>query len=143
MDNSVKLLREANVDSENRLRMSQLLDGVLQKIEDISNRIIGVKLMTVIEQGTYKIVEDILNRYFQMGCQGTSLFYEKNTVYEKLKSRSYGICCVCGLKTFIPERLNELRDAVAYKELLVVEESELAVWKSLRNDEDDWRGALA
>ena len=68
VDNSVKLLREANVDSENRLRMSQLLDGVLQKIEDISNRIIGVKLMTVIEQGTYKIVEDILNHYFQMGC---------------------------------------------------------------------------
>ena len=53
----------------------------------------------------------------------------------------YKICCVCGTKNSIPDKSSELKDAVAFKELLVVEDRELAAWKALKRNDRDERGA--
>ena len=60
-----------------------------------------------------------------------------------MKSRLYKICCVCGTKNPIDNHSSELKNAVAFKELLVVEDRELAEWKALKRNDRDERGALA
>ena len=77
------------------------------------------------------------NFYVTLGTHSTSLFYEKNELYENLKARLYRICCVCGTKSSIADESSELKDAVAFKELLVVEEEELAEWMALKSDDED------
>ena len=81
--------------------------------------------------------------YLILGTHSTSLFYEKNEIYQKLKSRTYKACCVCGIKSSVADESTELKDAVAFKELLVVEDKDLDEWKALmKNDEDEF-GAFA
>ena len=81
--------------------------------------------------------------YLTLGIHSTSLFYEKNKIYENLKTRPYKICCVCGTKNSVIDESTELKDAVAFKELLVVEEEELAEWMGLKTNDYDELGALA
>ena len=81
--------------------------------------------------------------YIFLGTHSTSLFYEKNEMYENLKSRAYKACCVCGIKCSVADVSTELKNAIAFKKLLVVEDRDLAEWKALMKDDEDELGAFA
>ena len=50
---------------------------------------------------------------------------------------------MCGIRTPISENSSELKNAMAYKEFLVVEDEELTEWKALKRNDEDELGALA
>ena len=81
--------------------------------------------------------------YLNLGTHSTSLFYEKNEIYQNLKSRTYKACCVCGIRCSVADESTELKDAIAFKELLVVEDRDLTEWKALMKDDEDELGAFA
>ena len=88
-------------------------------------------------------IGELLDFYLKLGTHDTSLFYEKNSVYQDLKNREHRICCVCGLRVLLSQDSSELKDALDYKELLVVEDEELAEWMALKSDDEDDFGGLA
>ena len=146
-DRYLKLLRNINEDLENRRPVSQILEDTILKLVDLLNRfreLIRIDDCTELDQQVFLDRIDAVKQYYvTLGTHNTSLFYKKNDIYQKLKSRSYKICCVCGIKSSIADESDELKNAVAFKELLVVEDGELAEWKALKNDDEDELGALA
>ena len=79
-------------------------------------------------------IGEVFDFYFKLGTHDTSLFYERNSVYQDLKNREHRICCVCGLRVLLSQDSSELKDGLDYKELLVVEDEELAEWMALMTD---------
>ena len=64
-------------------------------------------------------------------------------MYENLKSRAYKACSVCGIKCSVADVSTELKNAIRFKKLLVVEDRDLAEWKALMKDDEDELGAFA
>ena len=143
----LRLLRKTNEESESTRRVSQILETTLFALEDMVKRFIEPsfldKCSEVDKQLTRDRVEAHQKFYLTLGTHSTSLFYEKNQIYQNLKSRLYKVCCVCGTKNPVDNQSSELKNAVAFKELLVVEDEELATWKALKYDGDDELGAVA
>lgn len=142
-----KLIRRTNLELENNKSISQILDSTLIQLEDTLNRF---KELTTQGNGTEVDKQIFIDRvaaseqfYLLLGTHSTSLFYEKNEIYQKLKSRTYKACCVCGIKSPVADESTELKDALAFKELLVVEDRDLAEWKALMKDDEDELGAFA
>ena len=140
-------IRNTNVELENNQRISQILDSTLVQLEDTLKRFIE---LTTLGNSTELDKQVSLDRvaaseqfYLLLGAHSTSLFYEKNEIYQKLKSRTYKACCVCGIKSPVADESTELKDALAFKELLVVEDRDLAEWKALMKDDEDELGAFA
>ena len=147
VDLCFRLLRKTNEESDTKRRVSQILEHTLLVLEDILERF---RLPSCLDNCKEVDKQHICDRieahkkfYLTLGTHSTSLFYEKNQIYQNLKSRLYKICCVCGTKNSIADESNELKNAVAFKELLVVEDRELAAWKALKKNDRDARGALA
>ena len=140
-------LVHANKNIDGGQQVSQLLDYIQVQVYGTCQRLRGCTLFgkseEVDEKDVVDCIDDLLNFYLKLGTHDTSLFYEKNRVYEDLKTRHHRICCVCGIRTLLPEKSSGLKDAVSFKELLVVEEEELAEWKALMSDDEDILGALA
>ena len=140
------LLRKNNA-SEGPRRVSQILDNTLVLLEDALSRskeVISLSNCTEVDKQLFHDRIDALQQfYLTVGTHSTSLFYEKNQIYQNLKTRSYKICCVCGTKNSVADESTELKDAVAFKELLIVEEGELAEWMALKYDDGDERGDIA
>ena len=146
-DNYLKILRQANKDVEEGVQISQILNKILVKLNCICNQYeecsSSATAKVVNGQDFIESIDDLLNFYNELGSHDTSLFYNRNSVYHALKSRIYRICCVCGIRAPIAEKSDNLKDAIPFKELLVVEDGELAEWKALKTDNDDELGALA
>ena len=146
-DQYFKLLRDTNMDFEKSKHVSQTLDDTLVKLEDALTRFKDLSNLdnyTEVDQKACLERIDALEQYYlTLGTHNTSFFYEKNEVYQKLKKRPYRICCVCGIKSAITDESSELKDAVVFKELLVVEDGELKEWKAIKSDDEDELGALA
>ena len=147
VDLYLRLLKKTNKESESGRRVSQVLENTLLVLEDTIKRIREPSCLEncteVDKQHIRDRIDAHLKFYLTLGTHSTSLFYEKNQIYEKLKSRAYKVCCVCGIKTSVADESSELKDAVAFKELVIVEDGELAEWKALKNDDKDERGTLA
>ena len=141
------LLRKTNEESESARRVSQILESTLFALEDIVERFIEPNCLDNCLEMDKQFIRDRVEahqKFYQtLGTHSTSLFYEKNQIYQNLKSRMYKVCCVCGTKNPVTNQSSELKNAVAYKELLVVEDEELAAWKSLKYDDEDELGAVA
>ena len=134
-DQYFELIRKTNVELENNKFISQILDSTLIQLEDTLKRF---KQLTMAGNCTGLDKQVFIDRiatskqfYLILGTHSTSLFYEKNEIYQKLKSRTYKACCVCGIKCSVADESTELKDAVAFKELLVVEDKDLDAWKAL------------
>ena len=116
-DRYLKLLRDANRDLEDLRPVSQCLDNILlclQNIFSMSKNLSSARGTTEDKQDIIASIDDLLQFYRALGTHSTSLFYEKNAVYQKLKARSYGVCCTCCIRTPISDDLGELKDALAY-----------------------------
>ena len=141
------LLRKSNEELEGTRRVSQLLDNVLLQLEDVLGRFRELSSLGNCKEVDKQVFCDRIDTceqfYLSVGTDSTSLFYEKNDIYEKLKTKPYRICCVCGIKSLIADESSELKNALAFKDLLVVEDEELAEWKALKKDDEDELGALA
>ena len=141
------LLRKINQKSEGTRRISQILDNTLVSLEDVLGRSREISCLSNCTEVDKQLLHDRIDAlqqfYITLGIHSTSLFYEKNEIYENLKTRPYKICCVCGTKNSVVDESTELKDAVAFKEVLVVEEEELTEWMALKNDDEDERGKLA
>ena len=142
-----RLLRKTNEESDNKQRVSQILEHTLRALEDIFNRFRLPSCLDNFKEVDKQLISDRIEAhqkfYLTLGTHSTSLFYEKNQIYQNLKGLLYKICCVCGTKNSIPNKSSELKNAVAFKELLLVEDGELAEWKALKRNDKDERGALA
>ena len=142
-----ELLRKTNEESESTQRISQILENTVFVLEDIVKRVLSPSYLDSCTEVDKQLIRDRIEAhtkfYLTLGTHSTSLFYEKNQIYQNLKIRPYKVCCVCGIKNSIPNQSCELKDAIAFKELLVVEDEELAMWKSLKYDDEDERGAVA
>ena len=143
----LNIMRQANEDLEDGLQISQIQSSILLKLEGIGEQFKEsksvIKSKGVVEQDLCEIIDDLLAFSIKLGSHETSLFYERYSVYQSLKSGSYRICCVCGIITLRCENSNGLKDAVAFKALLVVEDGELEEWKALKKDDEDELGILA
>ena len=142
-----RLLRKTNEESESRQRISQILENTLVILQDELTQTRELRCLDNCTEVDKQLFRDRIdaqyNFYVTLGTHSTSLFYEKNRIYQNLKSRPYKICCVCGIKSSIADKSAELKNAIAFKELLVVEEKELTRWKGLKENDEDERGALA
>ena len=142
-----RLLRKTNEESESKQQISQILDNTLVILEDELTQMRELRYLDNCTEVDKQLFRDRIdaqyNFYVTLGTHSTSLFYEKHQIYQNLKSRPYKICCVCGIKSSIADKSTELKNAVAFKELLVVEDRELAEWKGLKKNDEDERGALA
>ena len=147
VDLYLRLLRKTNEESESTRRVSQILEITLFALEDTVKRFIEPSFLDNCSEVDKQLTRDRIEAhhkfYLTLGTHSTSLFYEKNQIYQNLKSRLYKICCVCGTKNPVDNQSSELKNAVAFKELLVVEDRELAAWKALKRNDRDERGALA
>ena len=147
IDQYFQLLRSLNEEVEDGRRISQILDNTLVKLQNALTRFRELSNSGSCTKVDKQIFRDRIDAFKQfyvtMGAHSTSLFYEKNEIYQELKNRPYKICCVCGIKTSIVDKSSELKNAVAFKDLLVVEDEELAEWKALKNDGEDELGELA
>ena len=142
----LKLLRDANRSLEDLRPVSQCLDKTLLSLQSIyrsSVNLSWVKGRNVDVQDIVDSIDDLLQFYTVLGTHTTSLFYQKNKVYEKLKARSYAICSTCCIRTPISEDSEELKDALPYKELHAVDDDEVTAYEALRKDEEDERGLRA
>ena len=119
-----RLLRKANEESESMKRVSQILEHTLLVLEDIFKRF---RLPSCLDN--FKEVDKQLIRarieahqkfYLTLGTHSTSLFYEKNQIYQNLKGMLYKVCCVCGTKNSIPNKASELKNAVAFRNFLLL-----------------------
>ena len=88
-------------------------------------------------------VRVLFEYYVTYGCHDTKLFFEKNSKYESLKKRRYRICCVCGIRTMLPENGEGLKDALELKDLIVVDDDDVERYLALKHDDEDEIGALA
>ena len=143
-----KLARTKNEEIvENKRRISQILDITLLQLEDTPTRFRELttsgNCTEVVKQVLCDRVDALVQFYLSLGTHSTSLFYEKNQIYQKLKSKPYRICCVCGIKSPTADESTELKDALAFKELLFVEDRDLAEWMALKDDDEDELGAIA
>ena len=146
VDQYLKVLRKANWDLGNSRPISQCLDDLLTSLQSIyktSKNFSSAEGLKVDKQNIIVRIDDLFQFYSSLGTHGTSLFYEKNEEYQKLKARSYAICCTCCIRTPFSEDLGELKDALPYKELHVVDENEVIAYEALKKDEEDERGAHA
>ena len=125
-----ELLRKTNEESESTLRISQILENTVFVLEDIVKRVLLPSYLDSCTEVDKQLIRDRIEAhtkfYLTLGTHSTSLFYEKNQIYQNLKTKAYKVCCVCGTKSSIPNQSCELKDAIAFKELLVVEDRELA-----------------
>ena len=141
------LLRKINEKSEGTQRISQSLDNTLVLLEDVLIRSKEICCRSNCTEADKQLflgrIDTFQHFYLTLGTHSTSLFYAKNQLYENLKTRLYKICCVCGTKNSVADESTELKDAEAFKELLVVEEEELAEWMGLKSNDHDELGALA
>ena len=141
------LLRDMNGDCEKKQDISQILEDILVKLEDVLARfkqLISTQKCTKHDEMAFLERIDALEQfYLRLGSHDTDLFYEKNEFYQKLKSRRSKICCVCGIKTYSTNESDELKNAISYKHFLVVEDRELTEWKALKRHDEDELGALA
>ena len=141
------MLKKTNKESESGLRVIQVLENNLLVLEDTIKRFKEPSCSESCTEVDKQLIRDTIDVHLQfylaLETHSTSLFYEKNQIYQNLKSRLYKICCVCGTKNSIADESNELKNAVAFKELLVVEDRELAEWKALKKNDKDELGALA
>ena len=140
-------LREANKDMNNGRYKSQLVDDTLIRLEDICNLFKQLfstgDCKDVDKHAFHERIESLREFYLKLGTQGTCLFYEKLSIYEKLKSTLNGVCCVCGIRCLIPEKSGELKNAEAFRDLLKVEDDEVVEWEALKRHEEDELGELA
>ena len=146
-DSHFELIRHTNVELENNQRISQILDSTLIQLEDTLQRFRELTTQgnctELDKQAFFDRISASEQFYLLLGTHSTSLFYEKNEIYQKLKSRIYKACCVCGIKCSVADESTELKDAVAFKELLVVGDRELDEWKALMENDEDEFGAFA
>ena len=84
------MLRETNEESESNRRISQILEHTLLLLEDILKRF---RLPSWLDNCTEVDTQLILDRieahkkfYLTLGTHSTSLFYEKNQIYQNLKT---------------------------------------------------------
>ena len=142
-----KLIRKTNIELENNQRISQFLDSILIQLEDTLKRFRELTMLGNCAELDKQVFLDYIASaeqfYLLLGTHSTSLFYEKNEIYQKLKSTTYKACCVCGIKCSVADESIELKDALAFKELLVVEDRDLTEWKALMKDDEDKLGAIA
>ena len=142
-----ELLSKINQELEGTRRISQILDNTPILLEDVLKRYREICCLSncteVDKQLFLGRIGPCQKFYLTLGTHSTSLFYAKNQLYENLKTRFYKICCVCGTKNSVADESTELKDAEAFKELLVVEEEELAEWMGLKSNDHDELGALA
>ena len=86
-----RLLRKTNEDSESKQRISQILDNTLVILEDELNQIRDLRCLDNCTEVDKQLFRDRIdaqyNFYVTLGTHSTSLFYEKNQIYENLKSR--------------------------------------------------------
>ena len=140
-------VRKTNVDLENNQRISQILDSTLVHLQGTLKQFRELTTHGSCTEVDKQVLFDRIvaseQFYLLLGTHSTSLFYEKNEIYQKLKSRTYKACCVCGVKCSVADESTELKDALAFKELLVVEDKDLAEWKALMKDDEDELGAFA
>ena len=135
IDRYLTVLRDANRDLENLQPVSQCLENTLRSLQNIyvcSKGFKSGKGSKVDKDDMVSSINEILQFYKLLGTHSASLFYEKNEVYQKLKARSNGICCACGIRTPLPEDLGELKDALAFKELHAVDEDEVEAYEALK-----------
>ena len=145
-DRYLKSLTDVNRDLENLRPVSQCLDNTLLNLRNIYKSLkdfSSAKGTKVDKQDMVDSIDDLLQFYTLLGTHSTSLFSDKNDVYKKLKERSYRICCACGIRTPISEDLEELKDALSFKELHTVDDDEVVAYEALKEDEEDELGALA
>ena len=140
-------LGHANQDNDDGMQVSQLLEYIQVEVYGICQRLRKYtnfdKSEEVDEKEVVDSIGEVLDFYLKLGTHDTSLFSEKNSVYQDLKNREHRICCVCGLRVLLSQDSSELKDALDYKELLVVEDEELTEWMALKTDDEDDFGALA
>ena len=93
VDRYFKLIRDKNEDLEGKRSLSQILDDTLVKLG------VALKwLIDLISQGNCSEVDKQFFRdriealkqfYLTLGSHSTSLFYEKNEIYQRLKLKPY------------------------------------------------------
>ena len=89
-DRYSKPLREANKDLNNGRYKSQVVDDTLIRLEDICNLFKQLfstgDCRDVDKHAFHERFESLQEFYVKLGTHSTSLFYEKPSIYEKLKS---------------------------------------------------------
>ena len=136
----LKELRDTNRSLEDARPESQCLDNTLLILQNIYRSLMSLSWVKGTKMDVEDIVvaiDDLLQFYTLVGTHTTSLFYEKNDIYQKLKARSYAICCTCCIRTPLSEDVEELKDALPYKELHAVDEDEVTAYEALKKDEED------
>ena len=137
----IKLVRDVNKGSNDERYISQILEDTLANLQYICGLVkqfLSSGNFNDVKDAFLKRVDLLQQFYLKLGMHSTSLFYDKLSVYQKLNSALYGICCVCGILDYISEESGELKNAAEFRELLVVEDEELVIWKALkRHDKDD------
>ena len=113
------LLRNTNQMSEDKRQISQILEDTIVKLEIAFNRFRKIRnsgnCVKIDKEAFLDRIDACMQFYLTLGTHNTSLFYEKNQIYEKLKSRPYKICTVCGTRVSVADELSELKNALAFK----------------------------
>ena len=127
--------------------ISQFVAETVFKLAQFKDQlVVALNRETYVEEDVNMIlgnVKILYNYYVTYGCHDTKLFFEKIQKYESLKRRSYRVCCVCGIRSMLPENSMDLKDALKFKDLLVLDEDEVENYLGLKNGDDDEIGALA
>ena len=144
--NGFELVREGNrLEDEWNKYISELVFDTMLGLSKLMDRLtIALNRQACAKEEVNEIlglVKVIKQYYVTYGCHDTKVFFEKNEIYDNLKSRTYRTCCVCGVRRMVPENSSNLKDAVEFKDLLVVEEHELENWLRLKYDNEDEIGA--
>ena len=146
-DQYLQSLRDANRELEDWRPISQCLDDTLLSLQNIHNRlkefVSSREKLKVDKEEVINHIDELLQFWTLMGTHSTSLFNDKNKIYEKLKSTKYGICCTCGIRSPYLEGSGELKDAISFKQLHRVDDDEVAAYEALKEDDEDELGALA
>ena len=143
-----ELVREGNrVDSESNKDMSEVVFATVFRLSQIKDRLIIVlSRETYLNEHVNEILGNmkvIMQFFVTYGCHDTKLFVGKNSVYDSLKKRGYRICCVCGVRRMLLKNASNLKDALEFKHLLVVEKDKLENWLSLKYDDEDDLGTVS
>ena len=95
--------------------ISQFVSETVFKLAQFKDQlVVALNRETYVEEDVNMIlgnVKILYNYYVTFGCHDTKLFFEKIQKYESLKRRSYRVCCVCGIRSMLPENCMDLKDA--------------------------------
>ena len=84
------LLRNTNQMSEDKRQISQILEDTIVKLEIAFNRFREIRnsgnCVKIDKEAFLDRIDACMQFYLTLGTHNTSLFYEKNEIYEKLKS---------------------------------------------------------